>query len=101
MIRAVAHKLQELAYGGLSPAARRILIGLKEPASAKPTPRALRPGTELLREWQGTTHRVTVMEDGVVYGGKRYGSLSEVARAITGSRWSGPRFFGLKAYAKS
>jgi hypothetical protein len=51
----------------------------------------------LLREWQGVTHQVTVIEDGVLYRGQRYRSLSEVARLITGSRWSGPLFFGLKA----
>jgi hypothetical protein len=100
MIRAVAYKLQEHAYGGLSAATRRILAGLREATSVQP-PRELRPGTVLLREWQGATHRVTVIEDGVLYRGKRHRSLSEVARVITGSRWSGPRFFGLKAYAKA
>jgi DUF2924 family protein len=101
MIRAVAYRLQERAYGGLSPATRRFLVGLKEAGSVQPMPRALRSGTVLLREWQGVTHRVTVIEDGVIYSGKRYRSLSEVARVITGSRWSGPRFFGLKAHAKA
>jgi hypothetical protein len=100
MIRAVAYKLQERAYGGLSPAIRRILAGLREAISVEP-PRELRPGTVLLREWQGATHQVTVIEDGVLYRGKQYGSLSEVARVVTGSRWSGPRFFGLKAHAKA
>jgi len=99
MIWAVAYKLQERAYGGLSPATRRILAGLREATSVQP--RDLRPGTVLLREWQGATHRVTVIEDGVLYRGKRHGSLSEVARVITGSRWSGPRFFGLNPYAKA
>jgi hypothetical protein len=50
----------------------------------------------LIREWHGAAHQVTVLANGVVYRGKRYGSLSEVARLITGSRWSGPLFFGLK-----
>jgi hypothetical protein len=59
--------------------------------------RVLKPGTRLLREWQGVTHEVIVLEDGVLFRGKRHRSLSEVARAITGSRWSGPRFFGLRA----
>ncbi len=53
-------------------------------------------GTILVREWQGNAHRVTVLGDGVSFNGKRYRSLSEVAREITGSRWSGPRFFGLR-----
>ena len=57
----------------------------------------LKAGTVLVREWHGTTHRVTVLDDGFRFGGKRYRSLSEVARTITGSRWSGPLFFGLKS----
>ena len=57
------------------------------------------PGTILVREWQGSAHRVTVLGDGVSFNGKRYRSLSEVAREITGSRWSGPRFFGLRTSA--
>ena len=100
MIWAVAYKLQERAYGGLALATRRILAGLREAASVTPS-RELRPGTVLLREWQGTAHRVTVIDEGVLYGGKHYSSLSEVARVITGSRWSGPRFFGLKAHGKA
>ena len=54
----------------------------------------------LIREWHGARHQVTVLDDGAVYRGKRYRSLSEIARVITGSRWSGPLFFGLKAPAK-
>jgi hypothetical protein len=61
------------------------------------------PGTVLIRDWHGVRHQVTVLDDGAVYRGKRYRSLSEIARAITGitgSRWSGLLFFGLKAPAK-
>ena len=58
------------------------------------------PGTVLIREWHGVSHRVTVLKDGVQLRGTRYRSLSAVARKITGSRWSGPRFFGLRAPAK-
>jgi hypothetical protein len=54
----------------------------------------------LIRQWRGVSHRVTVLDTDVVYRGKRYKSLSEVARAITGARWSGPLFFGLKGRAK-
>ena len=97
MLRAVAYKLQERAYGGLAPAVRRILMEAVETSSARQRRRPLRPGTVLLREWQGVTHRVTVIEAGVLYDGKRYRSLSEAARLITGARWSGPRFFGLKS----
>jgi hypothetical protein len=99
MLRAVAYKMQERAFGGLKAATRRLL---QEPASTGGTvapSREARPGTVLLREWQGVTHQVSVIEDGVVYRAKRYRSLSEVAFVITGSRWSGPRFFGLKAKA--
>ncbi len=61
-----------------------------------PGRRELKPGTILLREWHGVNHRVAVLGGGVEYRGQRYRSLSEVARTITGSRWSGPLFFGLK-----
>jgi hypothetical protein len=54
----------------------------------------------LIREWHGTKHQVTVLQDGFVYRGKRFHSLSEIARTITGSRWSGPLFFGLKSSRK-
>ena len=57
-------------------------------------------GCDLIREWGGTKHQVTVLESGVVLRGRRYRSLSEVARVITGSRWSGPLFFGLRASPK-
>jgi len=94
MLRAVAYKMQVRALGGLAPATRRLLSeGGAAPARQS---RLLRPGTVLIREWRGVAHQVTVGEGGVVYRGERYGSLSEVARAITGTRWSGPRFFGLK-----
>jgi hypothetical protein len=59
--------------------------------------RGLRPGTVLVREWHGVGHQVTIIEQGVLFRGERYRSLSEVARLITGARWSGPRFFGLNA----
>jgi hypothetical protein len=57
----------------------------------------LRPGTRLVREWRGVTHEVMVMDGGYAYRGRSFSSLSEIARKITGSRWSGPRFFGLRA----
>jgi hypothetical protein len=56
----------------------------------------IKPGTRLIREWRGETHKVTVTAEGFAYGGKRYKSLSKIARLITGTRWSGPRFFGLE-----
>ena len=57
-------------------------------------------GTVLVRDWGGVTHQVKVLEDGILFRSKRYKSLSEVARVITGSRWSGPLFFGLKSAVK-
>jgi hypothetical protein len=57
----------------------------------------LKPGTVLLREWHGTQHQVLVRGDGIVFNGKQYRSLSQVAYRITGTNWLGPRFFGLKA----
>ena len=95
MIRAIAYKMQERALGGLSPATRRLLSGNDTGSTQKR--RVLRSGTVLVREWQGMAHQVTIGEQGVLYRGEGYRSLSEVARLITGARWSGPRFFGVKA----
>ena len=95
LIRAVAYKMQERALGGLSAATRRLLAA-EGPLSARKG-RVLRPGTVLVREWQGMAHQVTIGEHGVLYRGQCYRSLSEIARLITGARWSGPRFFGVKA----
>ena len=67
-----------------------------DPSPASP---ALKPGGRLIREWNGVTHVVDVVEGGFLWNGQRYASLSPVARAITGARWSGPRFFGLKQSA--
>jgi DUF2924 family protein len=99
--RAIAYRLQERALRGLKPSTRRLLQRIAEdarsrPSSAAPT-RKLSAGAVLIREWRGTSHQVTVLEDGVLFRGKRHRSLSEVARKITGNRWSGPLFFGLKA----
>jgi Protein of unknown function (DUF2924) len=95
MIRAVAYKMQEQALGGLSATTRRLLA--EEDAKPARPDRALRPGTVLIRQWRGAAHQVTVAQQGVLYRGKPYRSLSAVARLITGARWSGPRFFGLRA----
>ncbi len=101
LTRAVAYRLQEPAYGGLKPSTRRLLAQVAEEtatgsSSKQPQIRRARSGTILIREWQGNAHRVTMLDDGVSFNGKHYRSLSEVAREITGSRWSGPRFFGLR-----
>jgi Protein of unknown function (DUF2924) len=101
LIRAIAYRLQEQAFGRLKPSTRRMLARVAEETAGgsspkKPQSRKAETGTILVREWQGNAHRVTVLDDGVSFNGKRYRSLSEVAREITGSRWSGPRFFGLR-----
>jgi len=103
--RAVAYRTQEKVLGGLKPATRRLLERFAEGArTRKPTKvvpmRKVGPDTILIREWGGTRHEVMVVENGAMFSGKRYRSLSQVARVITGSHWSGPLFFGLKAPAK-
>jgi hypothetical protein len=99
---AVAYRLQERALGGLKSSTRRLLERVADDAHArrpvKVAPvRKLAVGTVLLRKWGGVDYQVTVLETGVLFRGKRHRSLSEVAQLITGSRWSGPLFFGLKA----
>lgn len=99
LMRAIAYRMQEQASGGLKPATRRFLEkAVQDNASTEKISPAisLNTGTRLLREWHGVTYEVIIMEDGVQCNGKRYRSLSEVARSITGARWSGPLFFGLK-----
>ena len=103
MVRAIAYEMQTRHYGGLRPAAVRQLgkIARSAAGQAKRAPRALvlDPGARLVREWNGVTHTVDVTDDGFEWQHKRYGSLSEIAREITGARWSGPRFFGLNGRA--
>ena len=98
--RNIAYRVQEQAYGGLDPASSRLLNQLVARYGKAPgkiaLPRRIKPGAILLREWKKKSHRVTVMEDGFAYEGKTYDSLSEIARLITGTRWNGPRFFGLR-----
>jgi hypothetical protein len=60
-------------------------------------PRRIKPGSELVRTWKGTTYRVMVMADGFAHAGKTFASLSEIASEITGTNWNGPRFFGLRS----
>ena len=99
---AIAYRLQEREFGGLAPATRRLLERVAADRSSRrlvARARKVAPGALLIREWRGAAHQVTVHDDGVVYRGKRYGSLSEIARLITGTRWSGPLFFGLRKRA--
>jgi hypothetical protein len=98
-MRSIAHRIQEKALGGLKPAIRRFLKkAAKDNISRLQLSSfiSVKPDTRLLREWHGETYEVIIMEDCVCCNGKRYRSLSEVARAITGTQWSGPTFFGLK-----
>ena len=96
--RAIGHRLQEQVHGGLPAAAERMLEALaRDPAAEHSEPAIrLKPGTRLVREWNGKVHAVLVTEDDLLFEDRRFSSLSHVARAITGARWSGPRFFGLK-----
>jgi len=102
LLQAIAYRLQENALGGLRLSTRRLLQRVATDAATDQTTntesaRRLKPGAVLLREWHGVTHQATVWEDGVRFRGRRYRSLSEVARVITGARWSWPLFFGLKS----
>jgi hypothetical protein len=100
--RSIAHRIQEKVYGGLSIPTRRLLDQLVKAAMAKPNgrlelPRRIKPGSELVRTWKGKTYRVMVMADGFAHDGRTFASLSEIASDITGTRWNGPRFFGLRS----
>jgi hypothetical protein len=99
----LAYRIQELHYGGLKPETLKTLATLAVRLDAKTSTGRARPdtdmpveGTQLLREWGGVMHRVTVLRDGFDWEGRRYGSLSVIARTITGTQWNGPAFFGLR-----
>ena len=101
LLRAVAYRLQEVALGGLRPERQRQLrqIALQFNQTGeirRRAPLGLKSGTRLVRERQGRTYEVLVLDDGFSWQGTLYGSLSAVARKITGTPWSGPLFFGLK-----
>jgi len=106
MRQAIAYRLQVRRCGGLNFSTRRALErSLDEGRPVQVMPRCndkpIAIGAVLIRQWRGSTHQVTVLENGMLYRGKHYRSLSEVARAITGTRWSGPLFFGLKSNHKA
>jgi hypothetical protein len=102
LLNAIAWHLQARRHGGLSPAVQRKLerlsaaINRGEPVRPRTAIERLRPGMSLERAWRGETHSVTVLPDGFAYRGRRYRSLSQIARLITGTRWNGPAFFGLR-----
>jgi Protein of unknown function (DUF2924) len=100
----LAYRIQELAYGGLKPDTIKRLQALadeleQEAAGPRRQRSQSRPtaGTQLVRDWRGIEHRITVTEEGFQHEGKPYKSLSAIARAITGTRWNGLVFFGLKS----
>lgn len=103
--RLFAWRLQAEAFGDLDADTKSALkrarsaIGKGKPVTPSAS-NALQTGTVLVREWRGVTHRVLVVDDGFEHEGKRYSSLTEVARAISGTHWSGPRFFGIEAKPK-
>ena len=103
LFRILAYRLQADRLGDLDDASRRLLDGSGSPEKAGQNAATLirrianvRPGTSLSREWNGHMQRVMVLADGFAWNGKTYPSLSKVAFAITGTRWNGPRFFGLR-----
>ncbi len=103
--RSIAHTIQEKAYGGLPPTTRRLLYQMIKAASVKPNgrlelPRRIKPGSELVRTWNRRTYHVKVVATGFAFDGKTFASLSEIATAITGTRWNGPRFFGLRSASR-
>jgi Protein of unknown function (DUF2924) len=102
LFRILAYRLQADRFGDLDAESQRLLdrSGSPEKAGQRAAERArvpvLHPGTVLGREWKAQMHRVTVMADGFAWNGKTYPSLSQIAFAITGTRWNGPKFFGLR-----
>lgn len=104
LISVLAYRIQEREHGGLSNSARQnlkqIAKGLRsEKPSQVSVQSNLNGGTRLIRSWKGEVHEVSVQGDGYEYRGRQFGSLSEIAREITGTRWSGPLFFGTKKKA--
>jgi len=98
---AIAQARQQRHYGTPAKTIARDLDRLfervlNESNKSEPLSSLTRPGTILVREWQGITHHVTVVADGYVWDGRQHRSLSKIARAITGTKWNGPRFFGLR-----
>lgn len=101
LIPLIAYRLQETVLGGIKPSLLRRLQGISSELGTGKGPAASsssgpRQGTRLVRQWQGKLHEIVVHDGGFLYEGKKFRSLSEIARTITGTRWSGPAFFGLK-----
>ena len=104
MVKRLAYRIQELAYGGLPEETKtqlREIVEGHERKSGYLKKNAPIAGTRLIREWNGERHEVTVACNGYEYRGKLFKSLSSVARVITGTRWNGPAFFGLRKQGKA
>src|SRR5579863_5039340 len=102
LVRQLAWHIQEKAFGGHDAATLRLLGAYgRQDADKVVLFRRLKPGTSVVREYQGVRHIVTISEGGFVWLGKTYDSLSAIAREITGARWNGPRFFGLRTGDKT
>jgi hypothetical protein len=105
LLRILAYRVQADVLGDLDPATARYLdrLAMSDASTSTPLPStaaAVQPGTVLMREWNGVNHRVMALDEGFAWEGTTYKSLSHVARAITGTRWSGPRFFGVREGAR-
>src|SRR5690348_5585836 len=103
-IRMLAYEIQRRIHGDVSKSALKTLRQFEDKGRSPEVAAAdatLRAGTRLVREWGGATHEVIIMERGYAYRGRSYTSLSEIARCITGARWSGPRFFGIRSSKRS
>jgi hypothetical protein len=96
MGRMIAYRIQEAAFGGINQETRKLLDRLAKGDKPNELSRRLKPGTVLVREYQGTRHAVTVVPDGFRWQEQTHASLSSIARTITGTKWNGPRFFGLR-----
>jgi len=100
----IGYRLQEQKHGGISRGTRTLLrqaaTRARDGGDKKPMPRKLTSGTRLVRDWHGVGHTVIVVADGFEYDGQHWKTLTAVARAITGTHWNGPRFFGLTQRTK-
>jgi Protein of unknown function (DUF2924) len=105
LMRVLAYRLQSDAFGGLEKSIQRMLRSEKDDDAAAPFDRrapqtregvGLKAGAQLVREWKGRLERVMIMEEGFVWNGQTFGSLSQIAKAMTGTNWNGHRFFGLR-----
>jgi hypothetical protein len=94
--RMIAYRIQEEAFGGLGRDLVKLLDRLARGEKPSELNRRLKPGTVLVREYKGERHTVTIVPDGFVWGETTYSSLSMIAQEITGTKWNGPRFFGLR-----